>query len=161
MNISNEDDKELKNKDSSQEKPPFDWSTIEIPMNRVSSTKELVNSILDFSKCGVKKLGVKDKIDKDFIQTVTNLKDHNGLIKHLTKPYYQENEADKLLVYYKIDTNLHVKIDKNLIPKEKKVSFFESIKASENLGMGPYKLTRFKIYEEPPKVVQIDDSDEI
>ena len=46
---------------------------------------------------------------------------------------------------------MQVKIDSSLIPKEKKVSYFESIKASENVGMGPYKLTRFKVWEEPPK----------
>ena len=67
---------------------------------------------------------------------------------------------DKLLTYYQVDNNLYLKIDKNLIPKHKKVSYFESIKASTNLGSGPYKLTRFKIYEEPPKPVQLEESEE-
>ena len=88
MNDYNDDHHEVKSKDSSQEKTPFDWTTINIPMNRISSSKELANKILDFSTTGVKKVGIKDKIDRDFISTVTNLKDHNGLIKHLTKKYY-------------------------------------------------------------------------
>lgn len=81
------------------------------------------------------------------------MKDHNGLITHLTKKYFQETTVDKLLLYHKVDTNMQVKIDSSLIPKEKKVSYFESIKASENVGMGPYKLTRFKVWEEPPVIV--------
>lgn len=65
--------------------------------------------------------------------------------------------TDKLLLYHKVDTNLHLKIDKSLIPKQKKVSYFESIKASENLGMGPYKLTRYKVWEEPPKPAVLEE----
>lgn len=85
-------------------------------------------------------------MDKEFKDKVSNLKDHNGLISHLTKQYFEESVVDKLLNFHKVDTNLHLKIDKSLIPKEKKVSYFESIKASENVGMGPYKLTRYKVW---------------
>ena len=49
---------------------------------------------------------------------------------------------------------MHVKIDTKLIPKEKKVSYFEAIKASENVGKGPYKLTRYKVWKKP----QTDES---
>ena len=104
-------------------------------------------------------LGSRDKVDHDFRQAVQKLKTNNGLTENLQKKYFQEETLDKLLIYHKVDSNLHLKIDKNLIPKKKKVSYFESIKGdSENVGMGPYKLTRYKVYEEPPKPVNVEES---
>lgn len=35
-------------KEATKEPKAFDWSTIDIPMQRISSSKELANSILDF-----------------------------------------------------------------------------------------------------------------
>lgn len=118
-------------------------------MNRITSSKEVVNKILDFSTIYIQRLGKRDKVDTDFIEKVNNLKDHNGLIT--PKPYYQETVDDKLLNFYKVDHSMHVKIDKNLLPKNQKVSYFDAIQASENLGQGPYKLTRYKVYEERSK----------
>jgi hypothetical protein len=57
-------------------------------MLRVSSSKELASKILDFSSIYVHRLGRRDKVEKDFIEKVQNLKDHNGLIAHLTKKYF-------------------------------------------------------------------------
>ena len=113
---------------------------------------------MDFSTLHIQRVSVRDKIDKDFIEKVVILKNLNGWVK--AKPIFAERVDDKMLNFYKVDNSMHLKIDKNLLPKNKKVSYFESIKASEtNTGKGPYKLTRYKVYEEPPKPpVMIEES---
>lgn len=134
----------------------FDWSSLGNPMNRISSSKEIASRILDFSNLYIHRLGKRDKVDTDFVQRVVNIKNYNGLIE--AKHHFQETVQDKLLTFYKFDLACHVKIDGNLIPKDKKVSYFEAIKASENLGQGPYKLTRYKVWDEPPKPVVQEES---
>ena len=101
----------------------------------------------------MKRITRKDKIDHDFIAKVKNLKTCNGLLDQVKKPYFQEEAIDKLLLYYKVDSTMHIKIDKNLLPKKKRNSYFEAVEASGNVGQGSYKLTRYKVWEEPPKLV--------
>ena len=101
----------------------------------------------------MKRITRRDKIDHDFIAKVKNLKTCNGVLEKVKKPYFQEETIDKLLLYYKVDTTMHVKIDKSLIPKKKRNSYFEGVEPSGNVGQGPYKLTRYKVWEEPPKLV--------
>jgi hypothetical protein len=55
---------------------------------------------------------------------------------------------------------MHVKIDRNLLPKKKRHSYFEAVEASGNVGKGPYKLTRYKVWEEPPKLVVVEPSED-
>jgi len=103
-------------------------------------------------------VGPRDKVDREFIEKVVSLKNMNG--KVTAKPIFAETVDDKLLNFFRVDQSMHLKIDKNLIPKNRKVSYFESIKASEsNPGKGPYRLTRYKVWEEPPKPpVAIEES---
>lgn len=53
--------------------------------------------------------------------------------------------VDKLILMDKIEKNLHLKIDKKLIPKIKKITFFEKI---EPIIKHHKLLPRFKIYNE-------------
>lgn len=55
---------------------------------------------------------------------------------------------------------MHVKIDRNLIPKKKRHSYLEAVEASGNVGQGPYKLTRYKVWEEPPKLIVVEPSED-
>ena len=106
------------NKKSIHKEKVFDWSTLDIPMTKISSSKDIINRIMDFTSIHVHRVGKRDKVDKEFIEKLANLKNHNGLISHLTKSLFQEKTIDKLLTYHRLDTNMHVKIDKNLLPKK-------------------------------------------
>ncbi len=87
-----------------------------------------------------------------------NLKTCNGVLQ--AKRYFEQQTIDKILLYHKIDQAMHVKIDRNLIPKKERSSYFEAMAASGNVGKGPYKLTRYKVWEEPPKLVVVEPSEE-
>jgi hypothetical protein len=81
-------------------------------LNRVSSSKEIVNNILDFSKITVLKVDRRTKIDHDFIEKLKNLKSYNGVLgPEKQKKYFEEETMDKILLYHKVDTNMHLKID--------------------------------------------------
>lgn len=67
---------------------------------------------------------------------------------------------DKVLLYHNVDQTMHIKINNDLIPKQKKQSYFEVMGTSQNVGKGPYKLTRYKVWEEPPKLIVIMPSEE-
>jgi hypothetical protein len=105
-----------------------------MPEYKVSSWKGLQNKILDFEKIFIKRITRKDKIDHDFIAKVKNLKTANGLLDKVKKPYYEEKTIDKLLLYYQVDKAMHLKIDRNLLPKKKQHSYLEAVEPSGNTG---------------------------
>jgi hypothetical protein len=57
-------------KEVPKEPKAFDWSTIDIPMQRVSSSKEIASRILDFKQIYIHRLSRRDKVEKDFIEKV-------------------------------------------------------------------------------------------
>ena len=129
-------------------------------MVRVSSSNKLVNNILDFSQITVKRVDRRTKIDNEFIDKLKKLKTENGLLEGKEKPYYKEETMDKVLLYHKVDEAMHIRINSELLPKKKKQSYFEVMGTSQNVGKGPYKLTRYKVWEEPPKLIVIMPSTE-
>jgi hypothetical protein len=108
----------------------------------------------------VKRVDRRTKIDNEFIDRLKKLKNCNGLLQDKQKKYYEEETIDKVLLYHQVDQAMHLKIDSELLPKKKKASYFEQMFASQNVGRGPYKLTRYKVWEEPPKLIVVMPSEE-
>jgi hypothetical protein len=103
-------------------------------MNRISSSRELANKILDFSQLHIERVTKRDNVDADFVERVANLKNFSGLIEG--KQIFAERVFDKMLNFHKVDSSMHVKIDSSLIPRAKKVSYFEAIKGNSSAKEG-------------------------
>lgn len=137
--------------DDSRKMPQFE-------LGKDSSSKELIDKLLDYSEFSKPKIGKKDPIDEDFLQKVQALK--RGRFKQApssVKKHYQQGMVDMMMMLEKVEKNLHHKIDENLLPQKKKQTYLDIIKPirpqqengkspNKEILVGMRRITRFKVF---------------
>mmetsp|Transcript_25039 Transcript_25039/g.24502 ORF Transcript_25039/g.24502 Transcript_25039/m.24502 type:complete len:115 (+) Transcript_25039:669-1013(+) len=99
-----------------------------MPLLKQDSAELIIGKLLDSKSDQKPLINKKEPIDEEFLQNLQVLK-HGNLFSQKNSMFKQEM-VDKLVILDKMEKRLHMKIEPNLLPKPKVLTFHEQIQSN-------------------------------